>query len=360
MFRGSKDRPGPAEVVAGRRHHSRPRGRHAPRRRCPGAHGRPRPRLPGEESIAIAVGETLLEVPAGTIDEGETPDQTAERELAEETGFRAGRITPIRDWFVSPGVMTERMFLYLCEDLQPGPTDHQPDERLEPVIVPWTEALAMAHDGRIQDAKSMLGLLICDRLRNRAQVADPAGVVDRSLCFTSPLHSQERSRCSDDTIHAGDHDRSRGWPCGMLAAGLTRLQVNKILDKAIKALGGAGKARQGSGLHLEGQGKAHDRGQRKRRSRPKRPFRGLTTTVRYSRASSTATSSRARSILERRQGLAEVRRPDHGDGPRRRQERETQCLPHGRSSNDRAAEDRRTSRSRPPPTRRSTASRPRA
>jgi len=78
-----------------------------------------------------AVGETLLEVPAGTIDEGETPDQTAQRELAEETGYRAGRITRIRDWFVSPGVMTERMFLYLCEDLQPGPTDHQPDERLD-------------------------------------------------------------------------------------------------------------------------------------------------------------------------------------------------------------------------------------
>ena len=75
-----------------------------------------------------AVGETLLEVPAGTIDQGESPDQTAERELAEETGYRAGRIRPIREWFVSPGVMTERMYLYLCEDLRPGPIDHQPDE----------------------------------------------------------------------------------------------------------------------------------------------------------------------------------------------------------------------------------------
>jgi ADP-ribose pyrophosphatase len=112
-----------------------------------------------------AVGRTLLEVPAGTIDEGETPDQTADRELAEETGYRAGRITPIRNWFVSPGVMTERMFLYLCEDLKPGPTDHQPDERLQTVILPWDEAVAMALDGRIHDAKSMLALLICDRLR---------------------------------------------------------------------------------------------------------------------------------------------------------------------------------------------------
>ena len=112
-----------------------------------------------------AVGKTLLEVPAGTIDEGETPDQTARRELAEETGYRAGRIIRVRDWFVSPGVMTERMFLYLCEDLLPGPTEHQPDERLQTVILPWGEALAMAHDGQIQDAKSILALLLCDHFR---------------------------------------------------------------------------------------------------------------------------------------------------------------------------------------------------
>jgi ADP-ribose pyrophosphatase len=113
----------------------------------------------------FAIGETLIEVPAGTIDEGETPDQTACRELAEETGYRAGRITLLRDWFVSPGVMTERMFLYLCEDLVPGNTDHRPDERLETLIVPWREALAMALDGRIRDAKSIASILVCDRRR---------------------------------------------------------------------------------------------------------------------------------------------------------------------------------------------------
>ncbi len=112
-------------------------------------------------------GKALIEVPAGTIDPGETADSTAPRELAEETGFRAGRITRVAEWWVSPGVFTERMTLYLCEDLTPGPTDHQPDEHLEPLIVPWDEAVAMVDDGRIDDAKSMLAILLCDRRRRK-------------------------------------------------------------------------------------------------------------------------------------------------------------------------------------------------
>jgi ADP-ribose pyrophosphatase len=113
-----------------------------------------------------AVGKTLIEVPAGTIDPGETPDSTAPRELAEETGYRAGRLTRVAEWWVSPGVFTERMYLYLCEDLTPGPTEHQPDEHLEPMVVAWDEAVAMALDGRIEDAKSMLAILLCDQRRS--------------------------------------------------------------------------------------------------------------------------------------------------------------------------------------------------
>jgi ADP-ribose pyrophosphatase len=119
------------------------------------------------ENRRYAVEKTLLEVPAGTIDAGETPDQTAARELVEETGYRAGRMVRLRDWFVSPGVLSERMFLFLCEDLQPGPAQHQADEQLKPVVLPWDEALGMVHDGRIEDAKTMLALLLCDRHRGR-------------------------------------------------------------------------------------------------------------------------------------------------------------------------------------------------
>jgi ADP-ribose pyrophosphatase len=113
------------------------------------------------ENQRYSVGRVLLEVPAGTIDPGETPEQTAERELQEETGYCAGRMVRIRDWFVSPGVFTERMYLFLCEDLKPGPTRHQLDECLKPIIVRWDEALRMVHDGRIADAKTMIALMLC-------------------------------------------------------------------------------------------------------------------------------------------------------------------------------------------------------
>jgi ADP-ribose pyrophosphatase len=59
------------------------------------------------------------------------------------------------------------MYLFLCEDLEPGPADQQPDEDLETLVVPWAEALAMVEDGRIEDAKSMLALTICDRFGGR-------------------------------------------------------------------------------------------------------------------------------------------------------------------------------------------------
>ncbi|HEV3168194.1 MAG TPA: NUDIX hydrolase [Isosphaeraceae bacterium] len=112
-----------------------------------------------------AVGKTLLEVPAGTVDPGETVEQTAARELEEETGYTAGKLTKVAEWFVSPGWLTERMSLFLCEELTQGPTAHQPDERLVPVVVAWEEAVRMVADGHIEDGKSIAAILLCDRLR---------------------------------------------------------------------------------------------------------------------------------------------------------------------------------------------------
>lgn len=115
-----------------------------------------------------SVGQTLIELPAGTIDPNEPPIVTAARELEEETGFIAGRIDPIAEWFVSPGVLNERMYLYVCRDLKPGNRDLQPDEQLTNLIVPWQDCIntLLSNPGLIQDAKTMLALLLWDRLRH--------------------------------------------------------------------------------------------------------------------------------------------------------------------------------------------------
>ncbi len=117
------------------------------------------------ENFRHTIGRTLLEIPAGTLEPGESPDDTAGRELAEETGYRASFIRRIGEWYVSPGVMNERMYVYLCEGLEPGPTDHQPDERLKPVVLSWDEAIRRVIAGEIEDAKTRLALLLCDRMR---------------------------------------------------------------------------------------------------------------------------------------------------------------------------------------------------
>jgi len=120
------------------------------------------------------VGETLIELPAGTLEPPEPPEQAAVRELAEETGYRAGRWRKLAEFYPSPGVMNERMYLFLAEDLTPGPTDLQAGEELEPVVVPWGQALAWVADGTIKDGKTLVGLLLLERLR-AAGLAAPGG-----------------------------------------------------------------------------------------------------------------------------------------------------------------------------------------
>ena len=105
-----------------------------------------------------AVGQHLVELPAGTLEPGEDPMAAAHRELAEETGYRAGTMELLVSFFSSPGILDERMHLYLARRLSAGPMDLQADEEIEPMLVPWQEALRMARDGRIIDAKTLIGL----------------------------------------------------------------------------------------------------------------------------------------------------------------------------------------------------------
>lgn len=117
-------------------------------------------------NFRFVVGQTLWEVPAGTLEPNEPPDQAAGRELAEETGYTAGRWRKLGVFYPSPGVLTEAMHLYVAEDLTPGPARPEADEQLEPVLVPWAEALRMATDGTIHDLKTVAALLLWERLHS--------------------------------------------------------------------------------------------------------------------------------------------------------------------------------------------------
>jgi ADP-ribose pyrophosphatase len=114
-----------------------------------------------------AVRRTLVELPAGTLEPGEDPALCAARELAEETGYRAGRLLRACEFFMSPGILNERMHLYIASDLTLGESAPEEGEEIERVVVDWAEAMRLARDGEIQDAKSLVALLWYDRFRER-------------------------------------------------------------------------------------------------------------------------------------------------------------------------------------------------
>ena len=113
----------------------------------------------------VAVGRMLVELPAGTREPGEDPAVTAVRELAEETGYRAGQLEHLITFWMSPGILDEQMHLYLARSLQPGPTALDAGEDIQSLLCTWDEALRMARQGEIRDAKSLVGLLYYQMFR---------------------------------------------------------------------------------------------------------------------------------------------------------------------------------------------------
>lgn len=115
----------------------------------------------------LSVDQTLLELPAGTLEPGEAPIVTAERELIEETGYRCAKIEPLHAFYLSPGILDERMHLFLATGLSPGDAAREEGELIENVLLSLHDALALIDSGEIQDAKTMAGLLYFERVRNR-------------------------------------------------------------------------------------------------------------------------------------------------------------------------------------------------
>ena len=111
-----------------------------------------------------AIGRVLLELPAGTLKEGERREACARRELEEETGWRAGRMKRVGQFYAAPGFMSEQMTLFLARDLTQVGARPDPDELVTPTVLSLQTAVSHIRSGAICDAKTIIGVLYAQRL----------------------------------------------------------------------------------------------------------------------------------------------------------------------------------------------------
>lgn len=106
----------------------------------------------------------LLEVPAGGIEPGESPEAAARRELQEEIGHTARRLQPLTAFYLAPGWCNEFMHAYLASELLPAPLASDDDEFIDVVPTPLADVIGLIADGTIRDAKSVAALLLAMRV----------------------------------------------------------------------------------------------------------------------------------------------------------------------------------------------------
>ncbi len=114
-------------------------------------------------NFRFVLNETLWELPAGTVEPNEPLLECAKRELIEETGYSAKRWTSLGYLYASPGVLDEKLHLFVAEELTAGEMDLEADEKIEPVIVRFDEAIRMILNGEIRDAKTVTALLLWEK-----------------------------------------------------------------------------------------------------------------------------------------------------------------------------------------------------
>jgi ADP-ribose pyrophosphatase len=105
-------------------------------------------------------GKRLLELPAGSLEKGESPETGAERELEEEIGVRAARIEQISEFYVSPGFLAEKMHVFLATDFTETAQNLEDDELLKIERIPLASAAELIRSGEIEDAKTIIGLTL--------------------------------------------------------------------------------------------------------------------------------------------------------------------------------------------------------
>jgi len=128
-----------------------------------------------DETVALVrqwrypLGRYSLEIAAGRIEPGHDPEATAVRELEEELGYRARRLSKLAAFQVAPGYCEEKIHVYLATELEESKQNLDDDEEVEVVRMPFSQALSMVHSGEIDDSKSIVALLLAAPLVGHRQ-----------------------------------------------------------------------------------------------------------------------------------------------------------------------------------------------
>lgn len=144
------------------------------------------PLLPNKNVVMIRqfrkpLERDVLEIPAGKIEQGESPEETAFRELQEETGYMANNMTLLTKMYPSVGYSEELLYIYLATDLEPGETDFDENEDIDTYSYHIYDLYEMVMEGKIQDAKTQVAILMTVELLRSGKIKLDSGVNNESV-----------------------------------------------------------------------------------------------------------------------------------------------------------------------------------